>query len=49
MYDFIVSFIGTLPTEFEFVYSILTLVMSVLILTFLFQVFYIPLKLLDRK
>lgn len=49
MYDFIVSLIGTLPTEFEFIYSILTLVLGLLILTFLFQVFYIPLKLLERK
>lgn len=48
MYDFIVDLVGTLPTEFEFIYSILTLVLSTVILTFLFQLFYIPLKLLQR-
>lgn len=48
MYDFIVSLVGTVPTEFEFVYSILTLAMSTLILVFLFQLFYIPIKLLMR-
>lgn len=48
MYDFVVDLIGELPTEFTFIYSILTLVMGVLILLFLFQIFYIPLKLLER-
>lgn len=48
MYDFIVELIGELPTEFTFIYSILTLVMGVLLLSFLFQLFYIPLKLLGR-
>lgn len=48
MYDFIVELIGVLPTEFTFIYSILTLVMGVLLLSFLFQLFYIPLKLLGR-
>lgn len=48
MYDFIVDFIGTLPTEFSFVYSILTLVISSLILSFLFQLFYLPIKLIKE-
>lgn len=46
MYDFIVDLIGELPTEFTFIYSILTLVMGILLLTFLFQLFYFPLKLI---
>lgn len=48
MYDFIVDLIGELPTEFTFIYSILTLVMSILILVFLFQLFYIPIKLIKE-
>lgn len=46
MYDFIVDFVGTLPTEFTFIYSILTLLFSSLIIVFLFQLFYFPIKLL---
>lgn len=49
MYDFVVDLIGTLPTEFTFIYAILTLVLSVLLITFLFQLFYIPIKLIDRR
>lgn len=48
MYDFITEFIGELPTEFTFIYSILTLVLSSLIISFLFQLFYIPIKLLKE-
>ncbi len=48
MYQFIQDFIGLLPTEFEFIYSILTLVISTLILTFLFQLFYLPIKLIKE-
>lgn len=48
MYDFIVELIGELPTEFTFIYSILTLVMGLLLLSFLFQLFYIPIKLIGR-
>ena len=48
MYDIIVNLIGTLPSEFEFIYSILTLVLSTLLITFLFQLFYIPLNFLKR-
>ena len=32
MYDFVVDLIGELPTEFTFIYSILTLVMAMLLL-----------------
>ena len=45
MYDIIVQLIGDVPQEFTFIYSILTLVLSTLILSFLFQLFYIPIKL----
>lgn len=48
MYDFIVELIGELPQEFTFIYSILTLALSLLILSLLFQLFYIPI-LLVRK
>ena len=48
MYDLIVDLIGELPTEFEFIYAILTLVLSCLIITFLFQLFYIPINLLRK-
>ena len=48
MYYFITEFIGELPTEFTFIYSILTLVLSSLIISFLFQLFYIPIKLLKE-
>ena len=49
MYDIVVSLVGEIPTEFEFIYSILTLVLSLLVLSFLFQLFYLPIKLLDRS
>lgn len=45
MYDIVVQLIGELPTEFHFIYSILTLILSTLIISFLFQLFYIPIKL----
>ena len=49
MYDIIVSLIGELPTEFHFIYSVLTLVLSTLIISFLFQLFYIPIRLVRGK
>lgn len=48
MYDIIVSLVGELPQEFTFIYSILTLVLSTLIISFLFQLFYIPINMLRR-
>ena len=48
MYQIVVDLIGEVPQEFTFIYSILTLVLSTLLLTFLFQLFYIPLKFLRR-
>lgn len=49
MYDVIVNLIGDLPTEFTFIYSILTLVMAMLIIVFLFQLFYLPIKLVNER
>lgn len=49
MYDIIVALIGELPTEFQFIYSILTLVLSALALSFLFQLFYIPVMLVKGR
>lgn len=48
MYDLVVELIGELPKEFEFIYSILTLVLSTLVISFLFQLFYIPINLIKR-
>ena len=49
MYDIIVNLIGEIPTEFTFIYSILTLVLSMLVIVFLFQLFYLPIKLVNDK
>ncbi len=48
MYDIIKDLIGTVPTEFEFIYAILTLVLGLLLISFLFQLFYIPITLLRK-
>ena len=48
MYDMVTELIGELPTEFTFVYAILILVISMLIISFLFQLFYIPINLLRK-
>ena len=48
MYELIQSIVGELPTEFTFIYSILTLVLSTLIICFLFQLFYIPINMLRK-
>lgn len=49
MYNVVVNLIGELPTEFTFIYSILTLVMGILIIVFLFQLFYLPIKLINER
>lgn len=49
MYEIIVNLIGELPTEFTFIYSILTLTISLLLIVFLFQLFYLPIKLLNER
>lgn len=49
MYDIVKQLIGTLPTEFEFVYIIVTLVLAMLVISFLFSLFYIPINMLRGK
>nr|DAX14941.1 MAG TPA: Preprotein translocase subunit SecE, Preprotein, archaeal, ribosomal, 50S, protein.0A [Inoviridae sp.] len=49
MYDIVKQLIGTLPTEFEFVYIIVTLVLAMLVISFLFSIFYIPINMLRGK
>ena len=49
MYDIVKNLIGDLPPEFTFIYAILTLVLGALLITFLFQLFYIPIKLIKDK
>lgn len=49
MYDIVKQLIGILPTEFEFVYIIVTLVLAMLVISFLFSVFYIPINMLRGK
>lgn len=48
MYDMVTELIGELPTEFTFIYAILTLAISLLVISFLFQLFYIPINLLRK-
>lgn len=49
MYDIVKQLIGILPTEFEFVYIIVTLVLAMLVISFLFSIFYIPINMLRGK
>ena len=49
MYDIVKQLIGTLPTEFEFVDIIVTLVLAMLVISYLFSVFYIPINMLRGK
>lgn len=49
LYDLAVSLLGTLPDEFKFCYVILTLVLGMMIVSFLFSVFYIPMKLIKGE
>ena len=46
MYDFIVDFIGTVPSEFSFIYVILTLIFSITILGTFTHFFYFLLDIL---
>ncbi len=40
MYDFVVSFIGEVPEQFTFIYTILTLIISVMIFGTFSSLFY---------
>lgn len=46
MYDFIVDFVGTIPTEFTFIYTILTLILSIAVLATFTSIFYFVLRFL---
>ena len=49
LYEFSKSFIGPLPNEFSFIYVIFTLVVVILILSFLFYIFKLPFKFFERR
>lgn len=44
IYDFVVSFVGDVPTQFEFIYSILTLIISISIFGTFSSLFYFVLR-----
>ena len=46
MYDFIVDLVGVVPTEFTFIYTILTLIMSICIIGSFCSIFYFVLRLI---
>ena len=46
MYQFIVDFIGEVPEQFEFIYTILTLTLSIAILGTFTSIFYFILRLI---
>lgn len=48
MYQLIQELIGELPQEFTFIYAILTIVLALLVVSFLFQLFYIPINLIRK-
>ena len=48
IYDFVVSFVGTVPEPFEFIYSILTLIISILIVGTFTSLVLIFKKVIDR-
>lgn len=48
MYEVIQNLIGPVPESFTFIYGILTLVFGMLLLAFLFQLFYIPIKMIGK-
>lgn len=49
MYEMIKNLVGVLPTEFEFIYAILTLVLAFLLISLLFTLFYIPINMVRGK
>ena len=48
IYDFVVSFIGTVPEQFEFIYAILTLIISILLVGTFTSLVLIFKKVIDR-
>ena len=49
MYEIVKNLVGEVPIEFNFIYSILTLVFALLVLSFLFSVLYLPIYLVKGK
>lgn len=45
LYEFVVSFVGEVPTQFEFIYTILTAILSLIVLGTLPSIFYFILRL----
>ena len=45
MYDFVVNFVGEVPENFIFIYSILTLIISLFVFGVFISLFYFVLKL----
>lgn len=45
IYEFVVNFVGVVPEQFEFVYTILTAILSLIILSTLPSLFYFVLRL----
>ena len=45
MYQFVVDFVGEVPSQFEFIYTILTLIISITIFGTFSSLFYFVLKL----
>jgi len=48
MYEIVQQLIGEVPSEFTFIYAILALVLGMLVISFLFQLFYIPINMMKR-
>lgn len=48
IYDFVVSFVGTVPQQFEFIYSILTLIISILVVGTFTSLLLVFKKVIDR-
>ena len=46
MYEFVVSFVGEVPEQFTFIYSILTLILSITIFGTFSSLFYFVLRLM---
>lgn len=49
MYEIMKELIGPVPVQFEFIYSILTLVLAFLLISLLFTLFYIPINMVRGK
>lgn len=45
IYDFVVSFMGPIPEQFEFVYTIITTILSIMILGAFTSLYYFVIKL----